>query len=183
MKVVYCGIIPYCFKNGIYYLFLSEERHVPKKWCGFGGGIETGEDIITCATREAWEESMGVFGSKSNILLRIKRAKYAIYSYNDNKASIQYLVEYPQKDFKKLEDNYNNVIQYLEHCQCLNNKHKAKTGCFEKIKGKWFPLADIIKAATYNLPIQKPDHYLRNLFDMSLISGKILETQDLDKFL
>ncbi len=144
-----------------------------KQWCGFTGGRDPGEELIVSASREAWEESMGIFGTQEEIQKKIETAPYAIYSSNGRKSSFQYLIRYNAKDFSQLQANFNNVTNYLKHCDIL--KTKVKSGCYEKTQGRWFLLSDVIKAATYNLPIIAPDHYLRDLFDMSLIDGDFVK--------
>lgn len=47
-------------------VWLGQERY-NGKYCGFGGGLEKGETPRQAASREAYEESMGVLGSPREI--------------------------------------------------------------------------------------------------------------------
>lgn len=181
LKIVHSGIIPYYYNtlDKQYYLFLSEEGRYPKKWCGFAGGRDDGEDITTSAAREAWEESMGLLGNRHTLLNKIINADYVIFSHNGNNASVQYLIKCDREQFISLEDNFNNVCQYIRNCngQCL-----GKIGCYEKSRGKWFKLPQIIKAAVQGSSIGHNLGNLRELFDMSLTTGKIIKKPTKDMF-
>ena len=180
IKIVHSGVIPYYLHNNIYYLFLSEEKDDIKKWCGFTGRRDPGEDLITTASREGWEESMGLLGDINVLKHRIKNANYAIFSVNGVKASVQYLIKCDKCCYDTLQDNFNNVIHYLNHC---NKKCSIySNGCYEKVKGQWIKLPDIMEAAVHKTTIKGTDGFIRTLFDTSLIHGTLIKDPSVDMF-
>ena len=172
-NIVHTGIIPYYYdsKTNSYYLFLSEERNDTKRWCGFAGRREKGESIIDASAREGWEESMGLLGNQSELLVKIKEAKLAIFSKKGKKTSLQYLIECDKPTYLTLADNFNNVISYCDLCNTCNNN---SNGCYEKVRGRWFALDKLIKSAVTSEEIEPGIGYLRDLFDITLLEGKLI---------
>ena len=73
------GVLP-MFKNpfdGQWYIILGRERFGIKAgtWADFGGVIKTGESSIEAASREAFEETNGLFGSVSVIHSMLQNSK------------------------------------------------------------------------------------------------------------
>jgi hypothetical protein len=68
------GIIPYTLKNGRAYVFLGQDSWT-MTWSNFGGGYDKGKDktLEDTAAREGFEETMGVFLSRKNEILILKR--------------------------------------------------------------------------------------------------------------
>lgn len=89
------SIVPYYIKNNTIYYFLCVDSDYGML-TDPGGTIENGEDPISAATRELYEESMGIFDYRSNQSIDfIKNNSTAIYN---NKMAIifQYIeVESP----------------------------------------------------------------------------------------
>ncbi len=177
-KIIHTGIIPYYFHNNNYYLFLSEEVRDKNKWCGFTGRREDNENLINAAAREGWEESMGLLGTISELEKKIKQADYAIFSYQGNNASVQYLIKCELDTYNHLEHHFNNVTAYINHC----SNCQGKEGCFEKTQGKWISLLDIMKSAALCCPLNGTNGYLRDLFDMSLMKGCLIRKPTLTMF-
>lgn len=67
----FAGVLPYAFdRYGAVHLLLSREAFGPHKqqWSGFAGGYDKpGEDTLTLACREGYEESMGALGTPDQI--------------------------------------------------------------------------------------------------------------------
>ena len=172
IRIVHSGVIPYYLHNNIYYLFLSEEKWDIGKWCGFTGRRDGDEDLMITASREGWEESMGLLGDINVLKGRIKKANYAILTVNGDKASVQYLIKCNKKCYDTLEDNFNNVIDYFNHCN--KNCDIFSNGCYEKVRGKWIALPDIMDAAVHKTTIKGTNGFIRDLFDLSLLEGTLI---------
>ena len=181
LKIIHTGIIPFYYNtnNNQYYLFISEESHKPKKWCGFAGNRNHNEYINIAAAREGWEESMGLLGSQNSLLKKINSADFAIFSNNSNNASVQYLIRCDTKCYETLESNFNNVCQYIREC---NGTCQGKVGCYEKSRGKWFPLTQLLQCAIHGNDLGNNMGHLRDLFGMSLTVGNIIRNPTKDTF-
>ena len=74
-KLVYVGVQPFAIANNQLFLLLGREREVSSTederglWSDFGGGPDRDElnDPLRGATRECYEESMGLLGNKEEI--------------------------------------------------------------------------------------------------------------------
>ncbi len=73
---MYAGILPYAVHRGTLWVLLGKERAFPdfpgsNLWAPFGGGVEEGESLEDAALREGYEETMGVFGTPSQLKRRV----------------------------------------------------------------------------------------------------------------
>ena len=175
----YGGIIPYyCDEQGVYYLLLGRESY-DQTWAPFGGHTETGENITTASTREAYEETMGILGSWDQIQTMISQAKYGIVYCNTRGSrpggswSFQFLIPIAREDALALPNYFNNVYQYLTHC---SNVARASEGCYEKTELAWFPLTEVMEAVLYTGYIyNNPTYPVRPVFDKSLLDGTLVK--------
>ena len=166
-RLVFAGVIPYKIVNKEFYILLGEEGD-GDGWCGFGGGPERGETPQETAVREAWEESMGLLGTKEQIKISIHNSDWILTgNKKDGTQSIQYLVDAPMG----IDTSFNEVLKYLNYC---NQGCFPKTGCYEKSQVKWFKLRDIIASAQTKKHIPgNTKWFLRKGFRRDILDGKL----------
>lgn len=167
-RIVFAGVIPYRTTQEGFQFLLGEESD-GDGWCGFGGGPEEGENTQEAAVREAWEESMGLLGSKKQLQKQIAASKWILKGdKGSNKQSIQYLIKIPHQ----VEGSFNQVVKYLGYC---NEGCFPRTGCYEKKRVKWFKLSDIIQAAKSGQGIKgHKEFFLRRGFQEDMVRGNLI---------
>ena len=133
------GILPITRHNDEIYIMLARESadisfRDSKKWSDFGGGSIKGETKEECALREGYEETMGMLGSKDELMKKIKKSLIKIqqYKYYSFVIEVEYDEDLPEK-FSKI---YEQVKNHHPHLIRENN------GLYEKDKIKWIRLDD-----------------------------------------
>jgi len=137
------GIIYYKKKNGKYYYLLGKENKYEDysdscKYSDFGGSKQGKENNIICATRESYEETMGIFGNKKEYEEMIKESKYRIKG--SKHTSYLCYIDY-NKDLPKI---FKNIYNHFNKC-FRNNKIKVPIGFLEKTDIKWFSKKSILR--------------------------------------
>lgn len=183
-----CGVIPISEHNGKIYVLCGKEKK-NDEYTGFGGGRKKYENIEQAASRECYEETVGLLGNQREILQSIHNKKVReidiIIEYGTNKTDHpninhvykSYWVEFPY--YPDINKVYRNVNEYIKHCsqskdRYYQNKNRYQkqdqnqnkcfsNSCFEKTELKYFKLEDIYKTAK---------QYKKNNKNNLLINGK-----------
>ena len=141
------GILPFSkvIKNNktfLYFLFSRETLDDYKSrdrgfWSEFGGSADKGETRLETAVREGYEESNGVFGSKTKIKNNVKKTSL----HFKEKTYISYLMKVPYDPLlpKYLENTYNFIKVKKPDLIC------CEEGLFEKDKFKWIEVDELEK--------------------------------------
>jgi hypothetical protein len=126
-KISGCGVLIYTIHNNeIYYLLGKEiydkynsnffKNKYYNKYNDFGGKINKNELYIDCATREFFEETLGLFGSKYHLKKSLKRLqRYLVNSYYVYPMYVNYdanINKKYQKLVKKHKDNVRRGYKY-----------------------------------------------------------------------
>lgn len=165
-NAIYAGVLPYAVHKGKTYYLIGKE-HYQKHWSGSGlwsdfGGDPEEETPLKGAAREFYEETMGFFGTLSEIVSMLKKSKrYSV------PGGYTYLVKI--KYDALLPGMFERVHRYFLQCAKL---HKYKSGymaipscpegLFEKTDIKWIEQKDLQKA------VEKNDKKYRKEFIRSL---------------
>jgi hypothetical protein len=144
----YVGVIPYArdSNNQIWYLLGRENAESDysetKKWSGFGGKsyLSKNTDIFSEAAREAYEETMGLFGTRKELKKRISGFSTQEFYFNEpeHRAFI-YLFEIPFSI--SIIKQWNSVWNYFRSCAKPIHGKIAIPSCesnLEKDKIAWF---------------------------------------------
>lgn len=139
------GIIPVSYVNGRWFFLLGLEHRADQwgsseKWSDFGGGAES-EDTspLETAVREGYEETMGLLGSKEEIMEALKSSTvhikgksytyFPFFDYTDETADIpSYFTRF-----------YNYILNCAE--KRADGKYYIRgcpKGYFEKTEIGWF---------------------------------------------
>lgn len=122
-------------KNKLYFLFGKEtplETSAPG-WSDFGGGVETGENILETALREGGEELTGFLGDAQQLKQHIQ-AHGGIYPINYEDKYHVHVIYVPYDE--NLPKYYNQNHRFL--WDRMDHKLLQSTKLFEKIEIGWF---------------------------------------------
>lgn len=165
-KDSYAGVLPFAIHKGKT-VYLIGKEHYQKYWPGSGlwsdfGGDPEDESPLKGAAREFYEETMGFFGTLTEIVSMLKKGKR--YSVPGG-----YMYTIKIKYDPLLPSMFERVHRYFLQCAKL---HKYKSGymaipscpdgLFEKTDIKWIEQADLQKA------VEKKDKKYRKEFIKSL---------------
>jgi len=146
------GILPLAsYKGKLYFLFSRESKYIKYKdsglWSDFGGGADKGESFFDTAVREAWEESMGIMGSKKDIKYILNNYTIDTIEINGYKTYIV-MMKYNKEIIKLFDNYYNNAL--------IKHKDKiGKNGLYEKDKIIWIELNELKKNIKMFRPFYK----------------------------
>jgi len=166
MTYKYVGVLPYARNNStntIYFL-LGKEAIVDGwsesgKWSDFGGKPDDNDtDSLESASRECFEETMGILGCHSTLKNLLMEKSQTIYIKNNN--AMIYLLEINYDE--NLPIYFNRIFNYLSKCTIMhptwsNFKYipSCPQGYCEKIEMSWFPYETIkdvtIHGDTHNI--------------------------------
>ena len=132
------GILPVAFRQGKAYFLFARERIGTKsrdsgRWSDFGGKTEKGESHTDTAIREAWEESMGLLGSKQDLLSRMKThgiGEVDMGFYKTYLVEIDYNERFPDIFKATFENAPDSLVT-------------ARNGLYEKDAAMWVPVTDV----------------------------------------
>jgi len=155
----YASVLPYGKDSaGNVYLLLGQERHAPgyassDRWSDFGGMSEADETLRAAAARECYEESMGLFGTQSE-LERVLNEQLS-FSATGPSGGRHYLLRVPLND-----DVVQHFSRFYHYARCSAALHSLTlphndSGMFEKQAIRWVPLravADVER--TGQLPLR-----------------------------
>jgi 8-oxo-dGTP pyrophosphatase MutT (NUDIX family) len=152
------GILPFSkvIKNNktfLYFLFSRETLDDDKSkdkgyWSEFGGSADKGESRFDTAIREGYEESNGVFGSKSQMKNKVK--KTGIYFKEKSYYSFLMQVPYDRLLPTYLENTYNFIKVKKPDLIC------CEEGLFEKDKFRWIEINQLEKNMNIFRPFYRP---------------------------
>lgn len=133
------GIVPFARRHGKVYIVLGRESNdIPfpdsGKWSDFGGGSHAAETEEECAAREGFEETMGLFGSKQELMEKITNCQATIRHFK----YVSFIIEVDYDE--SLPKQFSTIYQYTkDHNPQLIQQ---SNGLFEKDMIAWFPLED-----------------------------------------
>ena len=151
----YTGVLPFSInvKTKEIYFLLGQEAKVPgwsesEKWSDFGGSPKDEyEDPLISASREFYEESMGIFGCESTIRNKLVSVGKPIHLTSSNAVIYLLPIDYDEE----LPKYYNNIYNYLTKCAKDHPKWKGfqyipscPEGYYEKIAMKWITKSELI---------------------------------------
>lgn len=131
------GILPIAIhKNKIYCLFAREyiyAKHNAGLWSDFGGSKHKGETGKQTALREGFEESNGLFGTKSDVKKLLDKKLIDIINVRDEYLCCLVLIDYD----KELETKFRKDFLKMKK---ENPKKIDKDGLYEKDMVRWIEL-------------------------------------------
>ncbi|AYV84158.1 MAG: peptide-methionine (R)-S-oxide reductase [Hyperionvirus sp.] len=156
----YCGILPYAFHGGVLRFLLGREatkKNWPpsNKWCDFGGKPEyicvneskVRESHLQTATRECWQELMGILGCVSSLESQVEKKGSKVDIKETN--SVTYLL--PIDYDPQLPIYFNRIYNYLIRCTRVHPELEGviyiptcPEGYIEKTEMKWITYDEII---------------------------------------
>lgn len=137
----YVGVLPYAIHNGKTMYLIGKEHaeagwNGSKKWSDFGGDPD-GETSLKGAAREFYEETMGFFGTISELTKRLKTSP-VIKTFG----SCTYLLELEYDPL--IPKIYERVHRYFLQCATRDRHRKGymsipscPEGLFEKTDIRW----------------------------------------------
>ena len=138
-KEIYsAGILPFSVKGGTVYFLLGKD--LENKWSDFGGRSEAqdkGRWDVT-ATREFYEESVGVVMDISSMLTRLQHRKNYIKVKGKTLSGspyYMYVVKIPYKETYK--ETFDNTLGFIRYSNVFDKKY------LEKIDLQWVSLETI----------------------------------------
>ncbi|AVK75568.1 hypothetical protein pqer_cds_1146 [Pandoravirus quercus] len=153
-------------------VLLGQERYEPGwrdggRWSDFGGGVEprVDRDEIAAAAREAYEETMGMLGSRDDIetALRDAAATGRLVEARSPKGAVVFLWEVPFD--ATLPTQFARVYAYAQEAaaaaagpsspraQREGGGFASPKGYYEKINVAWVPVPALIEAIEAALPV------------------------------
>lgn len=166
-KISGCGVLPVAVVGGGRgrggrggqgdgkLMFLLSREQVFKGWKGsgkyadFGGGIEKGENVLDCAAREGYEESMGFMGSLKEMRKKVtptdKDFVDAFTVPNENHHMMFVVRMYYNKYLPKM---FRDVFEYVTKCgKRLPEGKYVVSGCpegfIEKDELRWVGFSEL----------------------------------------
>ncbi len=148
----YAGVLPYAIHNGVRYYLIGKEHKErgwsgSEKWSDFGGDPEN-ETPLRGAAREFYEETMGFFGTITDIVALLKKGERQAVP-----GGYTYLIKLKYDPL--LPGMFQRVHRYFLQCASV---HKYKrgymsipscpSGLFEKTDIKWISEAELRRIAT-----------------------------------
>lgn len=190
-KIGGCGIMPVAKagKGKVMFLLGREQNFVGWKGSGkyadFGGGIEKNENVIECAAREGYEESMGFLGSREEIREKVNpKSKdfVGVFVHPERKEHMLFVVKmYYNKYMPKVFDD---VFKYVTRCgKKLDEGKYVIDGCpegfMEKDEVRWFSFNELKDM------VEREDKRLRPFFVrcLEVMFGKYKGEEDMFKVL
>ena len=193
VDIVGSGVLPLAIHNNTPYILMGRERDNGEStgtWCGFGGGIERGEDVTDNAIREFMEESMALIMSRediSNILLNNADNRLLTrYYLNVDKRYVEHVVLIPYDQY--LPSLFDRLYKQFGRCAEILGKSCGDGQCniigvdigktcspmFEKDRINWFPLSEVIEMATSQLSGKSTSVKLRPCFAKAISAAASL---------
>jgi len=138
-------------------MFLLGREQIYEGWKGsgkyadFGGGIDKGENVLDCAAREGYEESMGFMGSLKEIRQKVTPGERdfvdAFAAPEQNEHMVFVVKTFYNKYLPKM---FLDVYQYVTQCaeKIPEGKYVIKgcpEGFIEKDEIKWFGYEELRK--------------------------------------
>ena len=155
-RLRYAGVLPYSYdRKGKLVFLLGKEKN--GTWSDWGGAVEYGESGLNAAAREAYEESMGMLGSRSHIRQSISYLHRI--SLPSSARAAMYLMHIPLDPL--LETRFDAVWNYVKAC---DERSSCPKGWLEKSAAAWIR-ADRLFSLRLSLHAQLP---LRSSFRNSL---------------
>lgn len=152
MSNYFATVLPIACHSNRLHLLLGEEED---GWSDFGGSVEQGETFPEAASREAYEESMGLLGSPNSIRQRLMAG---VRRGNRGWTGIL-----PIPYSESLVTHFNQTAEYLRTCS-----YASQNGCLEKKRIAWFPLQQLLKTRS-GIPLRFPmDDILPQLINLPL---------------
>ena len=156
-----CGILPIAKSNNKIYFLLGKEQIFKgwsgsNKFCDFGGKIENNENVLDCAAREGYEETLGLLGSLSDIRKMVSPdSEQFIDVFMTPKKNEHFIVAIKIYYNKYLPKMYNDVFEYFTKCADKTDDGKfiiksCPNGFFEKSEIKWFSYDELKKLVENN---------------------------------
>ena len=145
-----CGILPITIKNNKLLVLCGIENN--GKLSDLGGRIEPGETAIQCATREFYEESVGLVARYEDLLNY--RIYHKVVLQFHGKSYISYVIKMKYID---VQEKYQKLLEYVKEHNSqakkinfkdynMNQLYKENiypSGYFELKDIKWIPLEDL----------------------------------------
>jgi hypothetical protein len=151
MPLIYAGIMPFGLDpnaaspaDRVVFLLGREQREDgwsgSSRWSDFGGGPD-GQSSMVAASREGYEETMGVVGTKNTIRKRLYEDLRLVTKEHGGSTGHTYLYPLGYKPY--LPHIYNNIFTYFRSCakQGPNGRYRLKgcpDGWYEKDQIRWF---------------------------------------------
>ncbi|BCU03093.1 hypothetical protein [Pandoravirus japonicus] len=149
-------------------VLLGQERYEPGwrdsgRWSDFGGGVERAadRDEVAAAAREAYEETMGMLGSRDEIEAALRSAAAAgrLVEARSPKGAVVFLWEVPYD--AALPTQFARVYAYAREAAAAatgprawraDEAFAAPKGYYEKTNVAWVPVPALIEAVEAALP-------------------------------
>lgn len=150
-------------------VLLGQERYEPGwrdsgRWSDFGGGVEraTDRDEVAAAAREAYEETMGMLGSRDEIETALRSAAAAgrLVGARSPKGAVVFLWEVPYD--AALPTQFARVYAYAREAAAAATGARvrgradealaAPKGYYEKTNVAWVPVPALVEAVEAALP-------------------------------
>jgi 8-oxo-dGTP pyrophosphatase MutT (NUDIX family) len=162
MTLIYAGVIPYAYDpTGQVRILLGNEEG---GWSDFGGTPEPGESPKETAGREAYEESMGMFGSVKSIKSCLTEEQ-SLWEYDNNgqPIAVHYLklIHYDTN----ISALFRNTFKYFDELfSSISIDPDDLDGVLEKCDVRWFTLHDLHRHRTLRKSFVKIVPALRERF-------------------
>ena len=169
-KVKGCGVLPVARAGKGSVMFLLGREQMFKGWKGsgkyadFGGGIDKGENVLECAAREGYEESMGFLGSKEDIRKKVVPGSEGFIDGFIHPAGSEHMVIAIKIYYNKyMPSVFKDVFEYITRCakKIPEGKYVIKScpeGYLEKDEVRWFGYDELKKM------VENEDNRLRPYF-------------------
>ena len=175
MSFKYAGGLPFAWnKVTKQYYFLLGKEQIKKgwkgsnKWSDFGGGRESKEQPIDTASREFYEETMGIFGNQKSIYNLMKKHKDLKVKLQNGNAYIYLLPivkifpnDENKKDITNLGTIFHNIVRYFRSCSRdlegdgFQTIPTCPNGWYEKMEIKWFSVPELYSYLILNTTKKK----------------------------
>ncbi len=137
-KEIYsAGILPFSVKGGTVYFLLGKD--LENKWSDFGGRSEAqdrGRWDVT-ATREFYEETIGVIMDISSMLSRLQFKKNYIKTKGKTLSGSPYYMYVVKIPYKEYKENFDSTLGFIRYSNVFDKKY------LEKIDLQWVSLETI----------------------------------------
>jgi len=178
-KEIYsAGILPFSVKGGTVYFLLGKDPE--NKWSDFGGRSEVQDNgrWDMTATREFYEESVGVVMDISSMLTRLQYKKNYIKVKGKTLSGspyYMYVVKIPYKETYK--ETFDNTLGFIRYSNVFDNKY------LEKIDLQWVSLETIYAGLddennnVVNFPLRRvfKKTLMENLQEITQFSKQFIE--------
>jgi len=146
----YIGVLPFCQHNGNIMILLGKEPYVDNwkdsmMWSDFGGKPEKNEKCIQTASRECFEETLGILGCNIYLAEQLSSSKSI---FIEHKNAIIYLLKIDYNESIPL--HYNRIYSYFTKCTIdhpkiigLKKIANCPDGYYEKTELKWMSLVNL----------------------------------------